>query len=135
MESKSIKLSETLQRLLGDDLVQVSETLGETTANVLTSSLVRTLTVLRDNESTQFQQLIDICGVDYPARSQRFDVVYHLLSVHLNHRLRIKVHTDGITPVPSVIRVYPCANWFERETWDLFGIEFADHPDIRRLMT
>lgn len=130
-----MKLSDQLKKLLGENLIHVSESLGETTAQVMASSLVRTLTVLRDNESTQFQQLTDICGVDYPERSQRFDVVYHLLSVHLNHRLRIKVHTDGLTPVPSVIRVYPCANWYERETWDLYGIEFADHPDIRRLMT
>ena len=135
MESAKTSLSSQLKKILGDDLIQVTTSLGETTAHVMASSLVRTLTILRDNESTQFQQLIDIGGVDYPERPQRFDVVYHLLSVHLNHRLRVKVRTDGLTKIPSVIRVYPCANWLERETWDLFGIEFSDHPDIRRLMT
>ena len=79
--------------------------------------------------------MIDVCGVDYPDRPQRFEVVYALLSVSLNHRLRVKVSTDEDTPVPSVVGVYPSANWFERETWDLYGVFFADHPDLRRILT
>ena len=97
--------------------------------------IVEVLTFLRDAPEAQFQQLVDLCGVDFPDRSQRFDVVYHLLSLTKNHRVRIKVQTDEDTPVPTVIPVYPCANWFEREAFDMYGITFADHPDLRRLLT
>jgi NADH-quinone oxidoreductase subunit C len=82
-----------------------------------------------------FTCLIDICGVDYPGRDLRFDVVYHLLSPQLNHRIRLKVRTDDQTPVPSAIGVFPAANWFEREAFDLYGILFSGHPDLRRLLT
>jgi NADH-quinone oxidoreductase subunit C len=118
-------------------------------ANVLTSvvehnqlivtvpaaSIVSVLTRLRDDPAFLFEQLIDVCGVDYPDRPQRFEVVYSLLSVSLNHRLRVKVATDEDTPVPSVVGLYPSANWFEREAWDLYGIFFSDHPDLRRILT
>jgi len=79
--------------------------------------------------------LIDLCGVDYPEREQRFEVVYHLLSVKYNRRLRLKVYTDENSPVPSATAVYSAANWWEREAWDLFGIHFEGHPDLRRLLT
>jgi NADH-quinone oxidoreductase subunit C len=79
--------------------------------------------------------LIDICGVDYPDREQRFNVVYHLLSPWLNHRIRVRIATDETKPVPSVIALFPCANWFEREAYDLYGILFEGHPDLRRLLT
>ena len=82
-----------------------------------------------------FKQLIDLTAVDYPERSKRFDVVYHLLSIQFNQRIRVKVETDEDTPVPSAVEVYPAANWFEREAWDMYGIFFSDHPDLRRMLS
>ena len=79
--------------------------------------------------------ITDLCGVDYPARPRRFDVVYHLLSPRHNQRIRVKVETDEVTPVPSVIDVFPAADWFEREAYDLYGILFSGHPDLRRILT
>jgi NADH-quinone oxidoreductase subunit C len=96
---------------------------------------VDVLTKLRDDAACRFEILIDICGVDYPARPNRFDVVYHLLSVRKNQRLRLKLETDEATPVPSVISVFPAANWYEREAYDMYGILFSNHPDLRRLLT
>lgn len=95
--------------------------------------IVEALTVLRDR--FDFQQLIDLCGVDYPDRDARFEVVYHLLSLTRNVRLRVKVATDEATPVPSVTPVFPCADWFEREAFDMYGILFSGHPDLRRILT
>jgi len=79
--------------------------------------------------------LVDLCGVDYPEREERFEVVYNLLSIHHNHRVRVKVSASEETPVPSVVRLFSTANWFEREAWDMYGILFADHPDLRRILT
>jgi len=93
------------------------------------------ITFLRDDPECDFICFIDICGVDYPAREKRFDVVYHLLSLRKNQRIRVKLETDAFTPVPSIIEIFPAANWFERETYDLYGVVFADHPDLRRLLT
>jgi NADH-quinone oxidoreductase subunit C len=93
------------------------------------------LTYLRDQPNCQFKMLIDLCGVDYPEREERFDVVYHLLSLKHNQRVRVKVTTDESTPVPSVTGVFGAANWYERETWDMYGVYFAEHPDLRRLLT
>jgi NADH-quinone oxidoreductase subunit C len=106
---------------------------GELTLLAARESIVEVLTLLRDQY--EFQQLVDICGVDYPDRPLRFDSVYHLLSLTKNRRIRIKVQTDEDTPVPSVISVYPAANWFEREAFDMYGITYSDHPDLRRLLT
>jgi NADH-quinone oxidoreductase subunit C len=97
--------------------------------------ILRVLTFLRDDRQCAFGILIDICGVDYPSRAMRFDVVYHFLSVEHNARLRVKVMTEEDVPVPSVIAAYPTANWFEREAFDMYGILFSDHPDLRRLLT
>jgi NADH-quinone oxidoreductase subunit C len=83
----------------------------------------------------RFVQLVDICGADYPSREKRFDVVYHLLSLHRNQRIRVKIQTDEHTPVPSAVPVWPAANWFEREAFDMYGIQFSDHPDLRRILT
>jgi NADH-quinone oxidoreductase subunit C len=99
------------------------------------AAIVRVLTFLRDDTNCQFKLLMDLCGVDYPEREQRFDVVYNLLSLKQNQRVRVKVATDETTPVPSVTSVYSAAGWFEREAWDLYGIFFSDHPDLRRLLT
>jgi NADH-quinone oxidoreductase subunit C len=108
---------------------------GEVSITVPRARIVEILTKLRDDPALQFEILIDICGVDYPARADRFDVVYHLLSPRKNRRLRVKVETNEIDPVPTAIPVFPAANWYEREAYDMFGILFSDHPDLRRLLT
>lgn len=97
--------------------------------------LKRFMTFLLNDANCDFRQLIDICGVDYPARDERFEVVYQLLSLKHNFRLRVKVRTDESTPVDSVTEIYSTANWFEREVWDMYGIYFNDHPDLRRILT
>ncbi len=98
-------------------------------------AIVRVLTHLRDDPRFLFKVLVDLCGVDYPDRPQRFEVVYNLLSLKHNRRIRVKVATDETQPVPSVVGVFSAANWYEREAWDLYGIYFSDHPDLRRLLT
>ncbi len=108
---------------------------GELTLSVDRNRIVDVLTHLRDDADCRFQQLVDLAGVDYPERPQRFDVVYHLLSLTKNRRIRVKVQTDEDTPVPSIISVYPAADWFEREAFDMYGIFFSGHPDLRRLLT
>ena len=108
---------------------------GELNLTTTASGIVAALRFLRDDVQTQFACLIDICGVDYPERRERFDVVYHLLSPKQNTRVRVKLTTDTETPVPSVVDVFPAADWFEREAYDLYGILFTGHPDLRRLLT
>jgi NADH-quinone oxidoreductase subunit C len=120
---------------LGDKVLDRRIAVGELTLTVSGDRIVVVLTFLRDDAGCRFEVLIDICGVDWPARAQRFDVVYHLLSPRLNQRVRVKVLTDEETPVPSVIGVYPAANWYEREAYDMYGILFTGHPDLRRLLT
>jgi NADH-quinone oxidoreductase subunit C len=108
---------------------------GELTMVVERSAIVQAITFLRDDAACRFVCFIDLCGADYPGREQRFDVVYHLLAPHLNQRIRIKVETDEATAVPSIIEVFPAANWYEREAYDLYGILFTGHPDLRRILT
>jgi len=108
---------------------------GEVTLAIQPAEIVATLTALRDHPVLRFTTLIDICGADYPERARRFDVVYHLLSMRRNARVRIKLQTGEMQPVPTVIGVYPAANWFEREAFDMYGILFSDHPDLRRMLT
>jgi NADH-quinone oxidoreductase subunit C len=108
---------------------------GELTIIAEAGQIVRVVTFLRDDPQCRFISFIDLCGADYPAREKRFDVVYHLLSPGLNQRVRVKVATDEVAPVPSISAVYPAANWFERETYDLYGILFSEHADLRRLLT
>ncbi len=108
---------------------------NELVAHVARDSLVAVTTALRDDPRFAFEQVMDICGVDWPDRAERFDVVYNLLSVSLNQRVRIIVTTDAATPVPSVCSVWPAATWWEREAWDLFGIVFDGQPDLRRILT
>jgi len=107
----------------------------ELTLHVAREEIVAVLEFLRDDPRCRFELLIDICGVDWPARANRFDVVYHLLSPRLNQRIRVKLETDEATPVASVVGLFPVANWFEREAYDMFGILFSGHPDLRRLLT
>ncbi len=108
---------------------------GELTLSAAPDTIVGLLTFLRDDQVCKFSQLVDICGADYPNREKRFDVVYHLLSLHRNQRVRIKVEVGEETPVPSASGVWPAANWFEREAFDMYGIQFSGHPDLRRLLT
>lgn len=109
--------------------------LGELMLETTPDKIVALLTYLRDDTKCLFKQLIDICGVDWPQREKRFDVVYNLLSLKNNQRIRVKLMTDETTPVPSAAPVYSAAGWFERETYDLYGVWFSDHPDLRRILT
>ena len=107
----------------------------ELTMTIAAADIVGFVQLLRDDSRFAFVNLTDVCGVDWPQREQRFDVVYHLLSPTLNLRIRIKVVTDEATPVPSITGVFPGADWFEREAYDLYGILFTGHPDLRRILT
>ena len=109
--------------------------LGELTMRATRENIVSLMTFLRDDVRCQFTCLIDICGVDYPERAKRFEVVYHLLSAQQNKRIRVKTDTDETTPVPTVTHIFPAADWYEREAFDLYGIFFFGHPDLRRIMT
>ena len=120
---------------LADEVLSTEMRLGELMVTAKRESIVRVLTFLRDDVSCRFKILVDICGVDFPDREPRFEVVYNMLSLTNNIRARVKVATDGDTPVPSVTGVFSAANWFERETYDLFGIYFSDHPDLRRILS
>ncbi|MGE0629060.1 MAG: NADH-quinone oxidoreductase subunit C [Hyphomicrobiaceae bacterium] len=120
---------------LGPAVMESKIAFGELTLAVSREDIIEVLTFLRDDTKCRFEVLLDVCGVDWPARPERFDVVYHLLSLRLNQRIRIKLATDTDTPVPSVISVFPVADWFEREAYDMYGILFSGHPDLRRLLT
>ncbi|MCZ8187761.1 MAG: NADH-quinone oxidoreductase subunit C [Beijerinckiaceae bacterium] len=108
---------------------------GELTLHAEAGDILAVLRFLHDDPDCAFLNFTDLCGVDYPGREKRFDVVYHLMSPRHVRRIRIKVQTDEATPVPSIVTLYPGANWFEREAYDMYGILFADHPDLRRLLT
>ena len=108
---------------------------GDLTVVVALDRIVEVMTGLRDDPDFRFISFVDLCGVDYPGRARRFDVVYHLLSPRHNARIRLKVETDEDTPVPSCVSVFPAAEWFEREAYDLYGILFSGHPDLRRILT
>ena len=128
-------LESVISEKLGDAVIARKVAVGELTFTVAVSRIADVLKTLRDDPACRFEVLIDICGVDWPARAARFDVVYHLLSPRLNQRVRIKLETDEDTAVPSVIDVFPAANWYEREAYDMYGILFTGHPDLRRLLT
>ncbi|RUU96101.1 NADH-quinone oxidoreductase subunit C [Mesorhizobium sp. M6A.T.Cr.TU.017.01.1.1] len=124
-------LGEKLSGRIGDAVFAY----GELTISVEPHDLIEVVTFLRDDKNCQFISIIDVCGADYPSRAKRFDVVYHLLSPKQNIRIRIKVQADEETVVPSITGVYPGADWFERETYDLYGVLFSGHPDLRRILT
>ncbi len=117
------------QRLDGFDIVG-----DELIIHCKRDAIVKVLTFLRDDQNCQFKQLMDVTAVDFPAREERFDVVYHLLSLKLNQRIRVKLVTDETGLVPSVAEVFSSAIWYEREVWDMYGIYFGDHPDLRRML-
>jgi len=135
MDSELNNLQDHILAALGTSLNGASITLGELTLDARREDIVDTIAFLRDDPVCKFTTLIDICGVDYPGRDRRFEVVYHLLSMQLNQRIRIKITTDADTPVHTMIGVYPAANWYEREAFDMYGIAFSEHPDLRRLLT
>ena len=135
MDEALNKLAAYLADRLGPKLLGSEMALGELTIEVGHEEIPEVVAFLRNDPLCRFGCLIDICGVDYPERERRFDVVYHLLSPWLNHRIRVRTKTDAATPVPSIVGLFPAANWFEREAYDLYGILFAGHPDLRRLLT
>ncbi len=129
------KLAAHLGDRLGTKLLASEVALGELTVEIGREHVPETMQFLRDDPACRFGCLIDICGVDYPEREERFEVVYHLLSPWLNHRIRVRTRTDAESPVPSIVSVFAAADWFEREAYDLYGILFEGHPDLRRLLT
>ena len=129
------ELGEYITAGLREEVTGTEIALGELVVWIERGALVRALTFLRDDTNCQFKCLMDICGVDYPEREERFEIVYNLLSLTHNQRVRVKLTSDADTPVPSATGVFSSAGWWEREAWDLFGIYFTDHPDLRRILT
>ena len=126
-------VAEQVRDLLGDAIVEIVDAVGEVSVHVHPETIVGCMMMLRDR--MDYQQLMEIAGVDYPDRADRFEVCYHLLSVTRNHRLRVKLRTDETKPVPSITGVWPVANWLEREVFDMYGVLFSGHPDLRRILT
>ncbi|MDJ0950411.1 MAG: NADH-quinone oxidoreductase subunit C [Alphaproteobacteria bacterium] len=135
MDEALRELGEYVAASLPDDILAVDLAHGELMLRVGRESIVKVATFLRDDSNCQFKALVDICGVDYPDRPERFEVVYNLLSVSQNLRIRLKVTTDETTPVASLTPAFSAAGWYEREVWDLYGVLFSDHPDLRRILT
>lgn len=127
---ENVIVNELQESIVSTEIVQ-----GELVLNAERESIVKVLTFLRDDANCQFKMLMELCGVDHPERENRFDIVYCLLSLSLNQRVRVKIQTDATSAVPSVINVFNSANWWEREAWDLFGIYFSDHSDLRRILS
>jgi NADH-quinone oxidoreductase subunit C len=121
--------------VLGDVLLDAQDAVGEITLTVRRDGIVDACRLMRDTPGLEYQQLMEMAGVDYPANPERFEVNYHLLSLTLNRRIRLKVRTDEATPVPTVTGLWPVANWLEREVFDMYGVTFAGHPDLRRILT
>lgn len=120
---------------LGDALLDVKDAVGEISLNVRREGIVEALRALRDTPGLEYQQLMEMAGVDYPERPERFEVVYHLLSLTKNRRIRVRVSTDEANPVPSVTSLWPVAGWLEREVFDMYGVAFVGNPDLRRILT
>jgi len=123
------------KQAVGDALLATKEAVGEVTLTVKRDQIVNALKALRDTPGLEYQQLVEMAGVDYPDRPERFEVVYHLLSLTRNRRIRVKVSTDEATPVPSVTGLWPVAGWLEREVYDMYGVTFAGNADLRRILT
>ena len=129
------ELLEAVSGALGDRILETVVHADQLTVRLSRDTLIEDLTTLRNDSSCRFAILLDITAIDLPQRPERFDVVYIMLSPFMNHRLRVKVATDEFTPIESATTVWPGANWFERETWDMYGIMFSEHPDFRRILT
>ncbi len=134
-DSALIDLGQSITAALDPDVSGYEVVVGQLTVHARRGAIIKVLTFLRDESDCLFHQLIDITAVDHPEREERFDVVYNLLSMKQNQRVRVKVTTDEEQPVPSIADLFPCATWFEREVWDMFGIFFSDNPDLRRILT
>lgn len=131
-----VELGEHVATTVQGGITRIEFTLaGELCLYAERHRLIDLLAVLRDDPACDFKQLLDVCGVDFPHRPNRFEIVYNLLSITGNRRVRVKVETDENTAVPSVVSVFPTAGWFEREVWDMYGVFFADNPDLRRILT
>lgn len=135
MDENLDKLGQTIKATLPGSIIGYEVVRHELVVAARASDIVKVATFLRDDPACQFISLIDITAIDWPGREQRFDVVYHFLSPQLNHRIRVKVMADEKTPVSSLIGVFRGADWYERETYDLYGVLFAGHPDMRRILT
>ena len=136
MTDQALKdLGDAVAATLGDDVLETVIKNGELAVRVRRDSIIKVLTVLRDDPRFLFKQLMDVCGVDWPGREERFEVVYNLLSLKHNRRIRIKLTTREGVLVSSATAVFSSANWFERETWDMFGVLFDNHPDLRRILS
>ncbi len=129
------QLGDYIQGMVSDRVTAHAVALGELALITDAAHIVPLLQFLRDDENTRFEQLIDVTAVDYPSRVARFEVVYNLLSVSKNRRIRVKLSVEEGMPVPSVAEIYPSAGWFEREVWDMYGVFFTGHPDLRRILT
>lgn len=130
-----VALGEHIQSALGDSVTGFELAFGDLSITAERDSIVDVVTFLRDDAKCRFISFVDVCGADYPAREFRFDVVYHFMSPHLNQRIRVKVQANEATPVPSITGVFAGADWFEREAYDLYGVLFSGHPDLRRILT
>ena len=129
-----VDLGEHITRAIGPAILSQEVAFGELTLTAEKDAIVAVATFLRDDPRCRFVSFVDVCGADYPARDERFDVVYHFMSPYLNQRVRVKVTTDDVTPVPSITGVFKGAEWFEREAYDLYGILFSGHGDLRRIL-
>lgn len=128
-------LCDYIKTSIGEEVLAVIVMNDELVITAQLSGLTKILAFLRDDANCQFRQLVFIAGVDYPERENRFEIVYHLLSLRHNQRMQVKVETDEKTPIQSVTGLFSSANWFEREIWDMYGVAFDNHPDLRRLLT
>ncbi|WP_089175213.1 NADH-quinone oxidoreductase subunit C [Bosea sp. AS-1] len=135
MSEALVKLGEEIQAALPGAVTEAVVAFEELTIHAEAASIVRVMKTLYADPRFRFVNFTDIAGADYPGREKRFDVVYQLLAPHHNRRIRVKVQTDEATPVPSIVDVFPAANWFEREAYDFYGILFSGHPDLRRILT
>ena len=134
-KKRHLEIQKILSERFGGRGIQTYFKNDELTVILSKSILLKVLNFLKDDKVFQFKQLIDLCGVDYPNRTDRFEIVYHLLSINLNQRIRIKLSVNDGDTVPSIVSLYDAANWYEREVWDLYGVIFTDHPDLRRILT
>jgi len=130
-----VDLAAHIESRMPDAVRATQIAVGELTVLAEREHILPLLRFLRDDQQCNCETLIDICGVDYPERNERFEVVYHLLSMRMNHRVRVRIRADEETAVASSVVIWPAANWFEREAFDMYGIQFSDHPDLRRILT
>lgn len=135
MDQALKELGGYIRDTLGSSVEDMGVRLGELTITIRRDDLIKVMKFLKDDANCQFLTLLDVCGVDYPDDDERFEIVYHMLSMTHNNRIRVKLRTDEDTPVNSVTGLFNAANWWEREVWDMFGVAFNDHPDLRRLLT